>query len=1290
MGIMTLSLCLTILISFTRAQGQCNTTLNKLLPETSINNDDRFGSAVAANGQYMVVAAENSDTLGILYAGAAHVYEKTVAGWAYRAMLVPSDPDEYDFFGNEVAIDASGNTIVIINRNYKKGGLYIFEKPPSGWETSQETFNIKFPEYLEFNSSLDISDDGSTIVVSNPMSSAGLLYLLEKPVNGWASTMTPETLVARSNNSGIWLGSDVLIQDDYIYASTNNNSEENPGIFVYKKNGGLYSLIAKLSASIFTSSLGHFGYSLAVHGNQIAATGLVYESNTLTQRFFIFEKQGEWSNMNETAQFQLPSMPSYKFPFPIQFISPTEMVAGVLLKEDSYYTGKLVQITTSNGTWHDVSTSVLFEDKELSVPSEFANELVWNGSELIMATARKSIGYAFRNSIYSLTRSAGLWGSEQKITLPRNSSSNVNLGTSIVKTKDAMFAGAPYDGTMGRGAGAVYVYNQMGEDFVKVNTILPSQRKIRPTGGSDAGFGYSMSVFEDELAVGAPSFLYTTDSYSYGKIFLYRRNTPDWTSVTLYDSLTVPQDLDLNHVGTALAMNDHVLFASAYNNFGNEHTNSIVIFEKSNGKWMYRQQLNLGKPIDKSWPSINLSLNGDQLAVGEFFTIGGGISIVNKNQSNGNWEVTAFISGDIYSGLGGAVKLLDDHLFAGAPGFDYANIYRSGAVAVFTKLPGEPWRSDMEPSAVIGPSNPIEGAFFGSSIDAIGNTLVVGAPGMFLTFDSQVRTVPGNSYVIQSKDYYWKNTTQYLALQGDRYASNERDHFGSRVVLDEKYVYVGARSENTETGKFSGAVYYIPAPPVIFLHYPVCFNAEPFIPDAYPFGGTWSGPGIDEDGQFNPQLAGVGKAILTYTTPNCSHPGTVEIEVAGEGSIHAISPLNVMKCSEEEIQLKVDPADGAQFSWYYMPVNATSFVLLGTGGPTYEISNPGDYKAVGTKECVAESPVFHIQVENFPISTGPQPVVCSGESVSLVASSSEGIWEGFGVSNNTFNPAGMQNGYHYLTFHIVTPTGCNLVLVDSIKLNLVPPLSIHSNDSDFCETGEIALVADPADPALTYSWFYGETTTTPFALIDQELDYAARMFRQGYYSVSAANEDCQNKSDTITVGLNAHLPFIFSAEKTSVILCNEEEYSLTVAAREGTFFTWQYKAPGATSFEIVNESYNDVFVASKDGDYRVGGEFGFCNFETLPASVTFLDDDIYVPNVFTPNGDDSNPVFRVETPFEISQLLIVNRDGRKIHSSITGEWDGGNAPCGVYFWHLQYKGCYDDYKELKGWVHLIR
>jgi gliding motility-associated-like protein len=1107
-------LFLTCLFIASVAQAQCNTTLNKLLPASSVNNDDRFGSAIAANGQYMVVAAENSDTLGILYGGAAYVYEKTVAGWAFRAMLTPSHADAYDFFGNKVAIDKSGNTIVIINRNYTNGSAYIFEKPVGGWQTMHETVNIQFPEYLEFNSALDVSDDGSTIVVSNPMSPHGMLYLLQKPVSGWTGAMTPETLVARTGNSGIWLGNDVLIDGDYIYASANNDG--NPAIYVYKKNGVNYPLIAKLSTA---ESGFEFGYHLTIQNNTIAATGISSEpGDTYAESYFLFVKSGEWTDATETVKFQVPQLSSYRYPYPIEFTSPNQLAAAIFIKDGNSYTGKILEITTNDGTWKDISVATLFEERDLSVPPEFANDLVWNGSDLLMIAVRKQLGYAFRYSALSVTKTGGLWTGQQKVSLPRNSSSNVNFGTSIVKTTDALFAGAPYDGTVGRGAGAVYIYNRVGTDFAKVNTIFPSPTKLRATGGSDAAFGSALSVYGDELAVGAPSFLYAPNNY--GKIFLYKRISNNWTSAQLYDSLVVPDNLNLNHVGTEVVMNDHVLFASAYNNFNDEHTNAVVVFERVNGKWTYQQLIKLGKPIDKAWPSVKFSLNHDELAVGEFFTINGGVSIINKSLATGKWETTAFISGDTFSGLGSAVKLLDDHLFVGAPGLSYQNVYRSGAVVVFTKLPGQSWRSDIQASALIGAKVPIEGAFFGSSIDVVANTLVVGAPGMFLTFDSQVRTIPGNSYIIQSRDYYWKNTIEYLTLQGDRHASNERDYFGSALTLDQEYFYVGARNENTATGKFSGALYYIPTPPIIFLQPPLCKGAEPIPLTSYPFNGTWTGPGVNTNlGTFDPSLAGEGVHMLKYSTPNCSYEGAVQIEVKAPLSVKQVSPQEVIVCSQEQTTLQLEPISGATYNWYYKQEGADSFVWLAKGSASIVVTNPGDYRAIVSSDCATESPVFKIRLEKLSMSVGPQPIACSSDqSIALVASDNTGVWEGTAVTANQFNPSGLNVGTYKLTYRITTPKGCKIALMDSIRIGR---------------------------------------------------------------------------------------------------------------------------------------------------------------------------DETFVPNVFTPNGDEKNPVFKVETKSTISYFSIFNRYGEEIHSNAAGEWDGGEAPAGVYFWRLQYKAC-SRQKELKGWVHLVR
>src|SRR5690606_22479362 len=97
--------------------------------------------------------------------------------------------------------------------------------------------------------------------------------------------------------------------------------------------------------------------------------------------------------------------------------------------------------------------------------------------------------------------------------------------------------------------------------------------------------------------------------------------------VTLYDSLSPPPELMLNRFGADIVMNERFLIASAYNNFDDVHTNAVVIFERMEEEWEYRETIELGKPLDKSWPSVKLSLSGNHLLVSSFRSLDGGVRI---------------------------------------------------------------------------------------------------------------------------------------------------------------------------------------------------------------------------------------------------------------------------------------------------------------------------------------------------------------------------------------------------------------------------------------------------------------------------------------------------------------------------------------------------------------------------------------------------------------------------------------------------------------------------------------
>jgi gliding motility-associated-like protein len=82
--------------------------------------------------------------------------------------------------------------------------------------------------------------------------------------------------------------------------------------------------------------------------------------------------------------------------------------------------------------------------------------------------------------------------------------------------------------------------------------------------------------------------------------------------------------------------------------------------------------------------------------------------------------------------------------------------------------------------------------------------------------------------------------------------------------------------------------------------------------------------------------------------------------------------------------------------------------------------------------------------------------------------------------------------------------------------------------------------------------------------------------------------------------------------------------------------------------------------------------------------------EVFVPNVFTPNGDSDNEHFVVTNleKFPDSQLLVFNRWGNKIYESANyqNDWNAQGVPDGVYYFILTVS----DGSLFKGFVTILR
>ncbi len=86
--------------------------------------------------------------------------------------------------------------------------------------------------------------------------------------------------------------------------------------------------------------------------------------------------------------------------------------------------------------------------------------------------------------------------------------------------------------------------------------------------------------------------------------------------------------------------------------------------------------------------------------------------------------------------------------------------------------------------------------------------------------------------------------------------------------------------------------------------------------------------------------------------------------------------------------------------------------------------------------------------------------------------------------------------------------------------------------------------------------------------------------------------------------------------------------------------------------------------------------------------------DIKVPNVFTPNNDGANDIFKIihSGDFENFSFEIFNRWGNKIYESkdVNFEWDGKNYSDGVYYWVIKATGKDNQKLEPTGTITLLR
>ena len=261
---------------------------------------DRFGSAVAGCGDYVVVGVPGNDARGT-DAGAAYVLHRTgTATWDAGTRLVASDAAAGDHFGAAVSID--GDYVVVGAPDADPGGTssagaaYVFHRTDtntwdSGTKLTSSSVNVGVDDC--FGGAVAIS--GSYLITGasgddTDATDAGAAFVfLKTGTNSWSGIM-----VTASDLEG-WahFGNSVAISGDYAIVGEFCSGTGNEGAALVFHRIGLnnWGAVGKRLTASDAANSDYFGCSVAIGGDYVVV-GANYQDGgaTDTGAAYIFHR----------------------------------------------------------------------------------------------------------------------------------------------------------------------------------------------------------------------------------------------------------------------------------------------------------------------------------------------------------------------------------------------------------------------------------------------------------------------------------------------------------------------------------------------------------------------------------------------------------------------------------------------------------------------------------------------------------------------------------------------------------------------------------------------------------------------------------------------------------------------------------------------------------------------------------------------------------------------------------------------------------------------------------------
>jgi gliding motility-associated-like protein len=344
-----------------------------------------------------------------------------------------------------------------------------------------------------------------------------------------------------------------------------------------------------------------------------------------------------------------------------------------------------------------------------------------------------------------------------------------------------------------------------------------------------------------------------------------------------------------------------------------------------------------------------------------------------------------------------------------------------------------------------------------------------------------------------------------------------------------------------------------------------------------------------------------------------------------------------------------------------------------------------------------------ISVYPIPVAdAGSDKTVCEGDNVIIGGSPTASggllpytyLWGPSTGLNSVIVPNPMA-GPSVATTYIVTITdnnGCAATDTMVVTVNPSPNINFTADPFNGCEPLLVNFIDNTTPAIQIWSWNFGDPSS---GNTSTEQNPSHLFGNAGVYNITltATTTDGCTSSYTYENMITVYpQPVADFYAKPGVVLVQNPTISFIDQSTGASYWDWTFGDPESGAGNTSADE-NPSHTYSGEGIYNVlltVANYNNTCFDTTMKQVQVV--DIVIPNVFTPNSDGKNDYFHIVNIEKVtdSHLMIFNRWGNLIFEKdgYQNDWDGRNAPDGVYYFILNFHILKND--EMTGTVTIMR